>query len=71
MAQAASTSPPVNRRGIGLMFTAHVFNDFYQGVVPALLPFLMLERQYTYAAVAGLTLAANLLASIVQPAFGW
>lgn len=31
----------------------------------------MLERHYSYAAVAGLTLAANLLSSVAQPAFGW
>lgn len=53
------------------MASAHLFDDFYQGVVPALLPFLVLERHYSYAAVAGLTLAANLLSSIAQPAFGW
>lgn len=61
----------VNRRGIALMASAHVFDDFYQGVVPALLPFLVAERHYSYAAIAGLTLAANLLSSVVQPAFGW
>lgn len=53
------------------MASAHLFDDFYQGVVPALLPFLVAERHYTYAAVAGLTLAANLLSSVLQPAFGW
>ena len=61
----------VNRRGIALMASAHVFDDFYQGVVPALLPFLVAERHYSYAAVAGLMLAANVLSSVVQPAFGW
>src|SRR5690554_1814749 len=53
------------------MASAHVFDDFYQGVVPALLPFLVAERHYSYAAVAGLVLAANVLSSVVQPAFGW
>lgn len=53
------------------MASAHLFDDFYQGVVPALLPFLVLERHYSYAAVAGLTLAANMLSTIAQPAFGW
>ncbi len=53
------------------MASSHLFDDFYQGVVPALLPFLVLERHYSYAAVAGLTLAANLLSSFAQPAFGW
>lgn len=53
------------------MAASHVVDDFYQGVVPALLPFLVIERQYSYAAVAGLVLAANLLSSVAQPAFGW
>lgn len=45
-------------------------NDLYQGAVPALLPFMMLERGYSYSAVAGITLAATGLSSVVQPAFG-
>ena len=53
------------------MASSHMIDDFYQGVVPALLPFLVAERHYSYAAVAGLTLAANLLSSVAQPAFGW
>src|SRR5665811_1642580 len=67
-------SPPgghVNRRGIALISSAHVVDDAYQGVVPALLPFLVAERHYSYAAVSGLTLAATLLSSVAQPLFGW
>ncbi len=62
---------PVNRRGVALMASAHVADDIYQGVVPALLPFLVAERGYSYAAIAGLTLAATVLSSVAQPAFGW
>jgi len=61
----------VNRRAVALISTAHVVDDVYQGAVPALLPFLVAERQYSYAAVAGLTLAATLLSSVTQPLFGW
>ncbi|MEO7123828.1 MAG: MFS transporter [Lacisediminihabitans sp.] len=64
-------SLPVNRRGVAVMASAHLADDFYQGVVPALLPFLVAERGYSYAAVAGLTLAATVLSSVAQPAFGW
>ena len=53
------------------MSSAHVVDDIYQGVVPALLPFMVAERGYSYAAVAGLTLAATVLSSVAQPAFGW
>jgi FSR family fosmidomycin resistance protein-like MFS transporter len=61
----------VNRRGVALMSGAHVVDDLYQGAVPALLPFLVAERHYTYAAVSGLTLAATVLSSVAQPLFGW
>jgi FSR family fosmidomycin resistance protein-like MFS transporter len=63
--------PPVNRAGVAMMSVAHTVDDLYQGIVPALLPFLVLERHYTYAAVSGLTLAATVLSSVAQPAFGW
>ncbi len=53
-----------------MMSTSHLVDDLYQGVVPAMLPFLVSERHYSYAAVAGLTLAATMLSSVVQPAFG-
>src|SRR5699024_8428537 len=33
-------------------------------------PFLVAERHYSYAAVSGLTLAATVLSSVAQPAFG-
>lgn len=61
----------MNRRGVALMSASHVVDDLYQGAVPALLPFLVAERHYTYAAVSGLTLAATVLSSVAQPAFGW
>ncbi|GAA2778712.1 MFS transporter [Saccharopolyspora taberi] len=48
----------------------HSCVDVYQGAVPALVPFLVLERQYGYVAVSGVVLAATLLSSVVQPLFG-
>jgi FSR family fosmidomycin resistance protein-like MFS transporter len=61
----------MNRPGVALMSIAHGVDDLYQGCVAALLPFLVLERDYTYAAVSGLALAATILSSVAQPAFGW
>jgi FSR family fosmidomycin resistance protein-like MFS transporter len=48
----------------------HGVDDFYQGVVPALVPFLIAERGYTLAQAGGVALAATLLSSLLQPAFG-
>ncbi|WP_245930230.1 MFS transporter [Allonocardiopsis opalescens] len=65
---------PTNRtpgRGpIALLSLGHACVDVYQGAVAALVPFLVAERAYGYAAVAGVVLAASLMSSVVQPLFG-
>jgi FSR family fosmidomycin resistance protein-like MFS transporter len=60
----------MNKQRLALLTSTHGINDMYQGMVPALLPFMMLERGYSYAAISGLMLAATGLSSIVQPLFG-
>lgn len=60
-----------NRIGVALVSAAHLVDDVYQGVVPAMLPFFVSERHYGYAAVAGLVLGSSLLSSVAQPVFGW
>lgn len=57
--------------GIGLLTFSHVVDDFYQGAVPAIIPFLVLAYHYDYVAVTGITLAATAISSVAQPAFGW
>jgi FSR family fosmidomycin resistance protein-like MFS transporter len=66
-----TTRSTTNRRGVALISAAHVADDIYQGVVPALLPFLVAERHYSYAAASGLVLGATVLSSVTQPVFGW
>ncbi|MEU8632124.1 MFS transporter [Amycolatopsis sp. NPDC048633] len=51
--------------------STHTMNDFQTGAVAALLPYLVSERHYDYAAAAGITLAATSLSSISQPLFGY
>jgi len=55
---------------LAFLTSTHVVDDLYQGAVPALLPFLALERHYSYIGLTGITLAATFLASVVQPGFG-
>lgn len=55
---------------LGVLTSTHAVNDFYQGAVPAILPFLVVERGYGYAAASGVTLAATFLSSLAQPVFG-
>ncbi|UGY94510.1 MFS transporter [Streptomyces gobiensis] len=59
-----------NKRDLGLLTATHGVNDMYQGAIPAMLPFLQSERGYSYALIAGITLAATGLSSLVQPLVG-
>ncbi|WP_240374043.1 MFS transporter [Bacillus piscicola] len=60
----------MKRSSIYLLSSGHFTVDFYQGVVPALIPFFIEQHHFTYAAAAGLIFAANVTSSIVQPVFG-
>ncbi|MGW0085645.1 MFS transporter [Streptomyces sp. NPDC003393] len=55
---------------ISLLATGHACVDIYQGAVAALVPFFVAERDYSYAVVSGIVLAASLLSSVTQPVFG-
>lgn len=46
--------------------TAHAIDDLYQGLVPAAVPFFVLERHYSYAAASGLALAATFGSAVPQ-----
>ena len=59
-----------DRRGLAVLATGHLWADFLQGAVPALLPFLIAERGYSYAAAGALVLASSIGSSLVQPLFG-
>jgi MFS transporter, FSR family, fosmidomycin resistance protein len=58
------------RRGFAFLTFTHIADDLYSGAVPALLPFLALERHYSCAGLTGIMLGATFLASVVQPGFG-
>jgi MFS transporter, FSR family, fosmidomycin resistance protein len=49
---------------------SHTVTDMCQGSVPALLPFLIHDRGYSYAAASAFVLAATVSSSVVQPLFG-
>lgn len=55
---------------ITLLSVGHACVDVYQGAVPSLIPCLVHRRGYSYAAASGVVLAASLLSSVAQPAFG-
>jgi FSR family fosmidomycin resistance protein-like MFS transporter len=60
----------MNGRAIALLSAGHFLIDFCQGVVPALLPFLIVERRFSYTAAASLVFAISVTSSVVQPLFG-
>jgi MFS transporter, FSR family, fosmidomycin resistance protein len=70
ISRRATVMTRAERRRLALLTSTHVVDDLYQGAVPALLPFLAIERHYSYAGLTGITLAATFLASVVQPGFG-
>lgn len=60
----------LDRRALAVLGVGHLCVDFCQGAVPGLLPFLAVERGYSYAALGALVLASTIGSSIVQPLFG-
>lgn len=50
--------------------TAHAVDDFYQGLVPAAVPFFVLERGVGYVGASGLALAATFGSALPQLAVG-
>jgi MFS transporter, FSR family, fosmidomycin resistance protein len=74
MTQLTEPAPPVAIRStwqrMRLWGIAHAVDDFYQGLVPASVPYFVLDRHYGYVAASGLTLAATLGSSIPQPFIG-
>ena len=60
----------IDRRGIGTLAFGHLSVDLVQGSVPPLLPFLVSDRGYSYAAAGSLLLFSSLGSSLLQPLLG-
>jgi FSR family fosmidomycin resistance protein-like MFS transporter len=54
-----------------LLTLGHICTDINQGALPALLPFLVLYYDLSYASAATLVLACSIVSSVIQPLFGW
>ena len=64
--------PPLSTwRRMRLWAAAHAVDDLYQGLVPACVPYFVLDRHYGYVAASGLTLAATLGAALPQLVVGF
>jgi FSR family fosmidomycin resistance protein-like MFS transporter len=60
----------LDRRGLGALACGHAAADLCQGSVPALIPFLIAQRGYSYGAAGVLLLCVTVGSSIIQPLFG-
>ncbi len=76
---AVAASPPaapvgpagIDRRAIATLAVGHACVDVTQGAVPALIPFLIRDRHWSYGAAGALVLAMTASSSLLQPLFGW
>lgn len=68
--QSKALEEPTHWKAVGVLTVSHALIDLCQGMVPALLPFLVADLDFTYAAGAGLVFATSAASSIIQPLFG-
>ena len=60
----------VDKRAIAALSAGHLATDFANGVLPALLPFLVSRFDLSYTRAGGLVFASAAASSLVQPIFG-
>jgi FSR family fosmidomycin resistance protein-like MFS transporter len=60
----------IDRRRIGVLALGHFSVDVSQGAVPALLPFMVIDRGYSFTQASALVLALLASSSVIQPVFG-
>jgi hypothetical protein len=64
--QRRDTGAPSAWHRMRLWALAHAIDDHYQGLVPSVVPYFVLDRHYGYVAASGLTLTAPLLGLIAS-----
>lgn len=60
----------MDRRSIAVLSSGHAMVDVCQGAVPAMIPFLIARRGYSYSEATALLLAMTFFSSLLQPLFG-
>jgi FSR family fosmidomycin resistance protein-like MFS transporter len=63
-------SGQLDRRSLAVLASGHACADMAQGAVPALLPFLIDQRGFSYGAAGALVLVTSVGSSAIQPLFG-
>jgi MFS transporter, FSR family, fosmidomycin resistance protein len=67
---AAPAFRPAARRALFAFSVGHLCVDLSSGAISALIPFLVVERHYTYGAVGTFVLASSVAGGLMQPVFG-
>jgi FSR family fosmidomycin resistance protein-like MFS transporter len=62
--------PRLDVRSMALLATAHLADDVNQSFIPALLPYLILERHLSHQTAGTLVLCQAMSSSVIQPAIG-
>ncbi len=60
----------IDRRAMAALSGGHLFVDFASGTIPALIPFITVKFDLSYAHAALLMLCVTVSSSLVQPLFG-
>jgi FSR family fosmidomycin resistance protein-like MFS transporter len=61
----------INKKALAILSAGHFITDINQGALPALLPFFKEALNLSYTMSGVILLSANLISSIIQPAFGY
>lgn len=59
-----------DRRSITVLAAGHCCVDICQGAIPALMPFMVIRRGYSYSEATALLLVMTFASSMLQPIFG-
>ncbi len=65
-----TSTQDLDRRGLAALACGHAAADLCQGSIPALIPFLIAQRHYSFGAAGALLLVVTVGSSIIQPLFG-
>ncbi len=68
--RAETDGGPGHWRRMRVWATAHTVDDFYQGLVPAAVPYFVLARHFSYLEASGLALATTCGSALPQVAIG-
>ncbi|MCO5315260.1 MAG: MFS transporter [Solirubrobacterales bacterium] len=60
----------LDRRSITVLAAGHCCVDICQGAIPALMPFMVIRRGYSYSEATALLLVMTFASSMLQPIFG-